>query len=867
MHILGKLAALCATALILALAALIAPASAQGGSGSVAGVVINATTGATIAGAKITLNSGSQSFATTSDDHGAFRFSDVPAGGWSLRTTADEYQLNVSSSLLVAVGQELDVAVQLQPVSTTNITTLGKVIVRGHATLNTSSAPVVTISATQFIQQNASQIQSVLETTPGITIEHYDNGAPGNVTTFTIRGAGGFVGGGNTGYEVLVLQDGEPIRNGQYGDSDLSGLTPAIYSNVEVVKGVGGTSLFGANSIGGTLNLVTIDPRATEGAESLISVGGYGTTQFNLADTNTSGRFGYVLDYHTYGTDGYIPSQFKVDAPPYTFSGSATTPPIGTIEPLTEAMTLRSGLGKIRYDFSKSSYGVLTVTDEADWRDQFGLLGNPESVFLLTPGQSYSKDPLGYPYFFGFPMNYVWNTNPKYSLDYHTDLGGGGLVVRYFDDYINRWVDGNNAPAANCCFLQKSNDHITGELASWEKVVGNSDLTFALGGNGDTFQYGSCGTQVACVGFTAFPYYPADKQVPASEIIPTSGTQIEKTILVRDDYELSQRFTTTIAGYYSDYNDLNVKRFDPRLAIVNRPDQNSVIRLSVASGFAAPRLSDIVTPLNNNVFTSVGGPDCPSSGDIYCNGTSGNPNIKEETALGYDLGYQRTWGLQGNFSVDLYRTDLHNHIFDAIVPAPPGSTLSDGSTPMLGIQEPINLAGTVYTGIELAGTMPISDFYAVKAYYNTQAAYPTAVDPVTEAAIGNVVNDQQFLGVPLHKLGYSANFQNRSGASGYFGGDWYGPNNAYNVPQFWIYNAGVALPFTGNTKMHIVWTNIFNKNAPLFSQYQQGVPYPAAPGYICSPGNPPCASYLTNSFSAPPHMLSISFDTRIGSLR
>ena len=853
MHrLIRSLACLAGMAIVLASAA---QAQAAGTLGAVSGVVISGTTGSPVAGASLTLSGGGPSQTTTSDDHGAFAFNNLQPGDWVLRTTAPLYEVNVSGVIAVNAGQTTSLFVTLQPVTTTNITTLGRVTVVGHHGLNTTAAPIVTITSNDYINTGTTQVEQLLESTPGITIEHFDNGAPGNVATFTIRGTGGFVGGSNTGYEVLVLQDGEPIRNGQYGDADLSGLTPAIYSNVEVVKGVGGTSLFGANSIGGTVNLVTIDPKQTEGAEAIFSVGGYGSSDYNIAQTSTYGRVGYVLDYHQFATDGYVPSRLLVDNPPFTFSGSATTPPIGDIEHPTESMLLRSGLGKIKYSFSNKTNAVLTYTDEADWRDQFGLLGNPETVFLLSTFTSYSNDPLGYPYWFGFPRNYVWNTNPKYSFDVHTSLGGGSLSMRYFDDWINRWVDGNQAPPSSCCFLQKSIDHITGELATYERPFGNHNITIALGGNGDSFQYGST--------------FMFDQTVLASDITPTIGTQIEKTVLVRDDWDTSAKFRTTLAGYYSNYNDLNVKRFDPRLAIVNRPDENSVIRLSVGTGFAAPRLSDIVTPFDET-FSSTG-PNCPLTGpnaEPSCDASSGNPNLKEETATGYDLGYERTWGAFGDFSLDLYRTDLKNHIFNSVVPPPPGTPPFPNQGPpnaVLGVIEPINIAGSVYTGIEAGASIPLTDYLFVKGYYNTQAAYPTGVDLLTQQNIGNVVNNQQYQGVPLQKVGWSANFVNHQGWSATYGGDWFGPNNSYNVPAFWVFNASMTAPLSSTMSLHMALKNIYNQNAIIFSNFGGGVPYPTILGANgCTTA--PCFN-STTAFSYAPHIFTVSIDERLGSLR
>lgn len=829
----------------------VAPAVGADASGSIGGIVYNASTGAPVAGAKVTLFGNGSSNNATTDDHGAFTFASVSPGTWFLRTLAQGYQLNVSGAIVVTAGQPLDVSVALQAVSTTNIATLGRVVVSGQRTLNTSTAAAITISTNQYISTGTPQIQQLLETTPGLTVEHFNNGAPGNVATFTIRGTGGFVGGSNTGYEVLVLQDGEPIRNGQYGDADLSGLTPAIYSRVEVVKGVGGTSLFGANTIGGTLNLVTIDPKQTEGAALTSTLGSFGTTDYNLLQTNTYGRVGYVLDFHQFGTDGFIPPGLLVDSPPCGFCPGIMTPPTGFILHPTVSMLLRSGLAKIRYRYSNTSFSTLTFTDEADWRDQFGLLANPTTIFLpdLNGGTVFSNDSSGFPYFFGFPMNYVWNTSPKYSFDYHTGLGGGELIVRYSDNWLNRWVDGNNAPPQSCCFLQKSLDHITGVLATWDKVYGNHDVTFAVGGNGDSFQYGQCFSSTPC---------------PAAAVPVTAGSQIERTLLVRDDYEVSPKFRATFAGYYSNYNDLNVRRIDPRLAILNRPDNDTAIRFSVGSGFAAPRLSDIVAPLNNSVNSSSPGPNCTVP-DPFCNGSQGNLNLKEETALGYDFGYERTWGLQGDFSVDFYRTTLHNHIFQAILPAAPGATLSDGTTPMLGIITPINIAASIYSGVEFSGSLPVTGNLAVKGYYNTQASYPINVDLLTEQNLGNVINNQQYQGVPLHKVGWSINYQNRTSTSASIGGDWYAANNSYNVPQFWSYNAGIGLPFSPSTSVHLNWHNIFNKNANIFSNFNGGVPYPSVVGFNgCTV--PPCTS-ATTAFSMSPTTFTVTLDTKWGSLR
>src|SRR5579872_403659 len=814
-----------------------APAAQAAGSASIVGTV-QTSSGDVISAAKVELLGSLATLTTTSAKNGHFQFLSLTPGTYVLRTSKQGYETTDSNPLALQDGQALELSVILQAVSTTNISTLGRVSVTGHPTLNTSSAASTTITNNQFLAQGATQVQYGLENLPGITLERYDNGAPGAVTTFTIRGAGGFGGGSdgtsNTGYEILVLQDGEPLRNGQFGDFDASSLTPAIYSRVEVIKGVGGTSLFGANTIGGTINLVTRDPLKTEGGEIIQAFGGYGTTDWNISETNTVGKIGYLVDFHRFGSDGFVPSPYVVSY--QSFAGPVVAQP-------TQRINLKTGLVKLRYDFSGVSSLVLGASLESDWRDQLGLIGNPN----LNPDGSPQIDPTnGLPSFFGFPGDFVWNIQPKYSADFHTDLGGGTLILRSYAQQLERVVDGFGEPPAICCFATRSLDRLTGDSITWEKALGNNTLTLSAGANGDNFYFGN---------------NPNFAFAPFSKFIPTAtGIQIERTYLVRDEINTG-KVDYTLAGYYSDYDTLKVKRFDPRLAVVYKPDQNSVLKGSIGTGFAPPRLSDLFGPTPDlNARDNFNGPTCS-----FCVAPSANPSLKSETAVGFDLGYQRIFGERGDAMITLYRYNLTDHIFNGLFPAPAGLFFSDG-TPVVFISKPINLAKSVYQGLEFEGNAPISVNFGVHATYNIQSAYPDGVDPLTQQELGNVVNRQQYLGVPIHKYGWDINYRNNSRATAFFGGNYFAKNNAYNQPPFWVYNAGMTLPL-GVDRLHVAWNNIFNTNGGLWPAFQHGVPIIGAPGYNlgCLSSNP--GIFCTTAYNAPPHMLTVSFDHRWGSLR
>ncbi|MBV8245316.1 MAG: TonB-dependent receptor [Candidatus Eremiobacteraeota bacterium] len=816
---------------------------------TVSGLVTDQISGGPVPGAAVRLSGGGTDKSTKTDSSGHYSFDGVVPGVYTVGFQAKQYNSSVSAPFGIVAGQAATVSVALAPVATSTLTLIGTVRVNNNRAVNTGSAPTINISNSQLVAAGITQVQEALATEPGVTIERYDGSAPGNVTTLTIRGAGAFVGqagGGsnNTGYEVLVLQDGEPLRNGQYGDFDLSSLTPAIYSNVEVIKGIGGSSLFGANTIGGTLNLVTRDPSKTEGGQVIGTVGSFSMTDFNLLETNTFGRFGYVLDFHRYGTNGYINPNFQGDFI-NNCGFSPPTPPNGPclIAPASQTMNLTSFLAKLRYDFSPVTFLTLEADDEADYRDQSGLLANPNPVSNPSPPpNTFNNNSLGVPYFYGFPGNYVWNIQPKYGAMLHSQIGGGDLVLRYYSNLLERVVDGYNVAPPETPFLTRSVDWLTGIQGYWTKALNDQNtLTVAAGGNGDDFYFSQNNGTIQTF----------------QQLQPqASGSQLEKTVLLRDEFRPNAKWDLNLAAYYSNYNTLNVKRVDPRFGAVFKPDSQTAVRFNVGTGFAPPVLSQLLTPLNLSQFTSVNVPQCPSN-NFFCAATSGNPNLKPETGFGYDLGIDHAFGSAGILSFDVYQTYVTNHIYTATLPAPPGLVFAAPPTPpppVLYIVQPINIQGTTFEGYELSARVPATHQLGVTMNYNTQVAFPTGLDANTQNTLQTVVNNQQYLGVPQHKYGYGVDYSNR-GLTAYFGGQYQGTNNPYNQPPFWLYNASLTLPLGATNALHVNWLNIFNTNAYIFANFDGGVPYPGYSG-----------PSLTTAFPVAPTQFAVTFEHRWGSL-
>lgn len=129
-------------------------------------------------------------------------------------------------------------------------------------TLITEAAQGVTVVTSQEIEaRKPSTTAEVLQMVPGVQVGSM--GSPGGLSTIFIRG--------NDPEHTLVLIDGvrmnDPLlsRGGAY---DLSALDPSTIERIEVIRGAG-SALYGADAIGGVVNIIT-----KQGAKDGVKVSG-----------------------------------------------------------------------------------------------------------------------------------------------------------------------------------------------------------------------------------------------------------------------------------------------------------------------------------------------------------------------------------------------------------------------------------------------------------------------------------------------------------------------------------------------------------------------------------------------------------------
>ena len=151
--------------------------------------------------------------------------------------------------------------------------------------LVTETAQGVTVVTTREIEaRNAASAAEILQMVPGVQVDRI--GGPGGTSSIYIRGS--------DPEHVLVLIDGvrmnDPLlsRGGAY---DISGIDPATIERIEVIRGAG-SAIYGADAIGGIVNIVT--KGAVKEGVQLSGAAGGGTKGYGNGNTRVAANTGRV---------------------------------------------------------------------------------------------------------------------------------------------------------------------------------------------------------------------------------------------------------------------------------------------------------------------------------------------------------------------------------------------------------------------------------------------------------------------------------------------------------------------------------------------------------------------------------------------
>jgi vitamin B12 transporter len=170
-----------------------------------------------------------------------------------------------------------------------------------------SSATVLT--AIDLLSSNGNSLADVLDGVPGLFLKSY--GGPGSVTTTSLRGMGA--------EHTLVLIDGLRYNNVRDGQVDFGIFLLQNVDRIEVLRG-GFSSVYGADAVGGIVNIITRRPGEKTNLKAEFTAGSYGLSGGNVNSSFNLGNVGLQLavqreagqgDYKFDFTDGLSSSVLR----------------------------------------------------------------------------------------------------------------------------------------------------------------------------------------------------------------------------------------------------------------------------------------------------------------------------------------------------------------------------------------------------------------------------------------------------------------------------------------------------------------------------------------------------------------------------
>jgi outer membrane receptor protein involved in Fe transport len=777
---------------------------------------IKSSDGAPIAGASITLSGNGPRRSATSDRSGQFQFANVKPGTYLLEAIAKGYTTLNGRTIQIEENAMTTLALTLPRAQVSSLTTIGSVTTNGLQTLSTQPAPTLNINTQPYAQQGVTRTSDILQDQLSTTVYPIIGGGLNAPAVVSLRGP--------DPSETLVDIDGHQANNGSTGDIDLSLLDPADLQSLQVVYGIAPSALYGPNTLGGALNVVTLEP--TTQAQTLLrfTAGSYDTFAETLHATGTDGRFGYAASYHRMTSGGQL---FDYEIPTTSGAGQA---------PIGNDMTATTLLGKLRYTFGGSNGGFIGVTfhDQSVYRDLSATLSSVQTPAdgAPGPGDSYSN----------FSGSSASTVNLAYGFDAQVPLGRPGsdgivattAIFRHQTTIVNQSVNGPGAGTSP--YLYNNRDLIGDDTLEIDRTLphGSLDIKGALTEEnlqtdfipGVIFADSAVRQTVPLEPFARTSAFSPLAQLDSVTSAYTSGLTTSGSTTSDDAPEASQvdlgqiqrwlglsyhddptsKLHYSFAAYYSNFSTFG-SAFDPRFGFVWTPNGDSAVRISAGNTFQSPQLPTFIVP-----------PTLPPPVDGYI--SIGNPHATAERATSYNIGYEHLFHAptQIRVALDLYRTDLHNGV--ATYFAPPSTPGGTCSQTMPCISYPVNVTQEVYQGLELRTDFALWRQATLRASYDIDSVY-TQSYPTNSA--DDVPLYEQALGVPLHKISLVLE-QNQRAFSYYVGMLYEGAYNELNLPPFATLRAGVTF-HAHAFDVGLYGTNLTNVyNFPL-TRVGAGVPY------------------------------------------
>lgn len=654
------------------LAASVAPAAAQAGSGTVTGTVTRQSDGSSLAGVSVSV-SGTAASAVTGTD-GRFVLQRVPAGQQTvlfrwLGNRPQERSVQVTAGATVT----LDIALEAQPI------TLGELVVEGasRAPERVVEAPAAVAVIDPIVSRNVSttgQVPLALATAPGVDL------VQSGMNDFNLNARGY---NSSLNRRVLVLQDGRDLSIAFLGAQEWNGMSLPLedLGRVEVVRGPG-SALYGANAFAGVVSINTPTAREVPGTKITVAGGELGTLRADLrqAGVFSTGRLGYRVNFGYNRSDTWTRSRSARDSSDfraeYAAGTTATITPVAPeVRPLSGQDTLAGRVATGDRDDLVNIYGAARFDYYAD----NGAVGTVEGGATQVENEVFVTGIGRVQVLKGFkPWSRLTWAAPRYN--------------------VTAWYTGRDTKDPQV------------SLASGAPLLEHSAIFHVEG----QYQLGFANQAGRIVMGASFRQYNVDTD--SSLMAPQNDNRSDSyySSYGQVEYKLTPTLRAVVAGRFDD-GDIFDPQFSPKGGLVFSPNERHSVRATFNRAFQTPNYSELYLRARagapqagpatlegslEGYFATIranfgADPNLPATptnlpwnfSPLTQPFALGNANLDVEKVTGFEVGYKGSLTGRLYASLDLYQNRLSNFVTDllpGVNPAYPVYLLTDGGTDIPG---------------------------------------------------------------------------------------------------------------------------------------------------------------------------------------
>ena len=576
---------------------------------------------------------------TTTDASGHYFLKNLPVGTLSIEVQSIGYR-TVQKEVEVQANSTHELNFELEQ---DNVAIDEVVVSANRSETKRKFAPnlVNVLNSKLFETTQAVCLAQGLNFQPGVRTE--DNCQNCGFTQVRINGL--------DGHYSQILIDSRPVFSALNGVYGLEQIPANMIERVEVVRG-GGSALFGASAIGGTINIITKEPirNSAEAGHSFMSVGGK-----NSFDNATSANVSLVTEDNKAGFYVYGQSRYRQ-----------------------------------AFDYDGDGYSELPVL-----RNQtIGL----NSFLRLNP---YSKLTLQYHGIHEFRRGgnmldrAAHEANIAEQIEHN--IQGGGLNYDYFSPNEKSRISAyfSFQTTARKSYYGGIGEGTPEDIEAAEKAYGTThDFTYIFGA-----QY--------VHSFDKLLFMPSDLTFGAEynydglkDVIIGYNRDFRQNVRVGSFFFQNEwknkQWSVLIGGRFDKHNMVDHVIFSPRVNVRFNPTENINLRVSYAGGFRAPQAFD------EDLHVGIVG------GERLV--TVLAKNLKEERSNSFSLSadlYHKFGSVQTNLLVEGFYTDLNN-VFAL-------RRLNQPDAQGNSVQERYNAYGAKVFGLNIEGKAMFTKWFSLQA--------------------------------------------------------------------------------------------------------------------------------------------------------